>query len=302
MVKIKLGKRKEMYLDEFLKSNLDIIKETIKKDWDFCIVVDGLEGGGKSSIAQQIAKYLDPTLKLNRICFNENEFRSAILSIKGKYKAVIYDEAVGGLSSRSAMSKVNRMLISLMSQIRQKNLYVIIVIPCFFELDRYVAVWRSRCLVHTYLGDNFQRGFFSFYNIKKKKQLYFFGKKLYQYMVRPNFRGRFTKGYVVNEREYRKKKLLALEYDRDVDTSKTAMILEQRNSLIKYLRENFKLGYKQISEATFRYSENGLTENGVKDLFRARNRKVINMGNDVKSEYLGLEMPKECQNLLIENE
>jgi len=172
------------YLDGYLKKNLDQAKRVIKKDWDMVFCVDGYEGSGKSVLAQQIAKYCDPTLDISRIAFTPKEFIDAI-NKAGKYQAVIYDEAYGGMSSRAAMSEVNRSLMSVLAEIRQKNLFVLVVMPCFFEMDKYAAVWRSRALIHVYTGDDFKRGFFSFYSQDRKKSLYVLGKKFYSYRQPP---------------------------------------------------------------------------------------------------------------------
>ena len=95
----------------------------------------------------------------------------------------------------------------MLAEIRQKRLFVCIVMPTFFDVDRYVALWRSRALVHVYVGKKLQRGFFTFYNMERKKQLWVLGKKYYSYFKPPaNFKGRFTNHYVLEEAKYRKKK------------------------------------------------------------------------------------------------
>ena len=104
------------------------------------------------------------------------------------------------------MSLINRTLISMLAEIRQKNLFVFVVMPCFFDLDKYVALWRSRVLIHVYT-DGFKRGYFCFYNVDKKKELYMLGKKFYAYgKPKCNFYGRFTDYYVIDETAYRLKK------------------------------------------------------------------------------------------------
>ena len=201
---------KDYYMDGFLKSNLQIAATTIKKDWDMIFAVDGSEGSGKSVFTQQMAYFCDDTFNIERICFTPKDFRKVIMA-SSKYQSIVYDEAYTGLSSRASMSLINRTLISMLAEIRQRNLFVFIVMPCFFDLDKYVALWRSRALIHVYTGKNFQRGFFSFYNMEKKKSLYINGKKFYIYNnPKPNFRGRFTNVYTVNENEYRKKKRITL--------------------------------------------------------------------------------------------
>lgn len=205
MVKVTVN-NKEFYIDGYLKTNLDTAKNIIKKDWDMIFIVDGAEGSGKSVLTMQLAFYCDPTLNIERIVFTPNAFRKTIIKAK-KYEAVIYDEAYTGLSARATMSLINRTLVSMLAEIRQKNLFVFVVMPTFFDLDKYVALWRSRALLNVYTGDNFERGYFKFFNKTKKKDLYINGKKFYNYgNPQANFIGRFTNFYPVNEEEYKKKK------------------------------------------------------------------------------------------------
>ena len=202
-------------MDGFLKKNLSMAKEVVKKDWDMVFVVDGAEGSGKSVIAQQCAYYCDPTLTIERICFTPKEFKDAILKAE-KYQSVVYDEAYTGLSSRAAMSLINRTLVRMLAEIRQKNLFVFVVMPTFFDLDKYVALWRSRALIHVYTKENFERGYFCFFNIDRKKALYLIGKKFYSYSAtKANFIGRFPNKYVIDEVAYRAKKKESLGKDVD---------------------------------------------------------------------------------------
>lgn len=209
-MKVFEGTPQEFYMDGILKSNLDTAKEVIKQDWDMLFCVDGVEGSGKSTLAIQSAFYCDPSLTMERIVFTPQDFKNAILKAE-PFQAVIYDEGYSGLSSRGVMSEVNKSLVAMLAEIRQKNLFVFIVMPTFFDLDRYVGIWRSRALLHVYTGDNFKRGFFSFYNSDKKKTLFQLGKKLYSYREPlPNFYGRFTGHFPLNQTQYKKKKLQSL--------------------------------------------------------------------------------------------
>jgi len=201
---------KEFGMDGYLHANLTTAKNIIKKDWDMLFVVDGSEGSGKSVLAMQCAWYCDPSITLDRIVFTPNEFRKTVANAR-PYQAIVYDEAYTGLSSRATMSLINRTLIKLLAEIRQKNLFIFVVMPTYFDLDKYVALWRSRALLHVYTGKAFQRGFFSFFNTERKKQLYVLGKKFYRYgAVKDNFHGRFPDYYIVDEKEYKKKKRNAL--------------------------------------------------------------------------------------------
>lgn len=218
------------YMDGYLKDNLDTAKRVIKNDWDMIFAVDGYEGTGKSVFTMQCAYYCDPTLNIDRIVFTPKDFQKAVLSAN-KYESVVYDEAYTGLSSRAAMTMVNRILVKMLAEIRQKNLFIWIVMPTFFDLDKYVALWRSRALFHVYTAKNFRRGFFSFYNIDRKKELYVTGKKFYTYNNKiRNFFGRFTNYYPIDEEEYRKKKK-NISIQRENEAVEQQMKIEVENRL-----------------------------------------------------------------------
>lgn len=223
-------------MNKLLKQNLDILKTAVKEDFDMFFIVDGLEGAGKSVLAQFMAGYLDPTLNIDRICFNPEEFVEAVKKAK-KNEAIIYDEAIGGLMGRAAISSVNKMLVQVLAECRQKNLFVFIVLPCFFELDRYPAIWRSIALAHVYTK-RFKRGYFKFYSQDRKKKLYLKGKKFYQYLVKPNFIGTFPKGYYVPEQEYRDKKLKVLnKLGQNESSSENKNIMKVRDKFKKLLKD-----------------------------------------------------------------
>ena len=223
MVKVFSDTNNSYYMDGYLVSNLDTAKKVAAKDWDMFFIYDGLEGTGKSVKAMQDAYYCDNTLTIDRVAFTPEEFKACIKKAT-RLQAVIYDEAMTGLSSRGAMSRINKAIVSMIAEIRQKNLFVFIVLPTFFELDKYVALWRSRALIHVYSGEGFARGYFAFYNVDRKKDLYINGKKYYSYLKpKPNFIGRFTNHYPLSEDEYREKKLKSLS-----EKEETPNYLEQK--------------------------------------------------------------------------
>lgn len=244
----------EYYIEPRLKDNLDtkIIPSLNKNDKDFVLCIDGKEGSGKSTLALQIGKYVDPSLDLSRVVFDAESFRQAIFKAK-KGQVVIFDEAFTGLSSRSSLSGINRALVSLMMQMRQKNLMVIMVLPTFFLLDKYVALFRARALIHVYEMSG-TRGYFRLYNSKLKKMLYLTGKKDYSYghkAVRTKFKGRFYGKFALGDQKvedlYRSKKEKALQ-----DTEKNPMSAgqakykEQRDILLWRLRKETKMTYQEM--------------------------------------------------------
>jgi hypothetical protein len=242
-------------MDTRLKKNLEekVIPALEKQDKDYVLAVDGKEGGGKSTLAFQIGKFVDPSLDLSRIVFSADEFREAIFKAK-KGQCVIYDEAFTGFSSRSSLSSINRVLVSLMMQMRQKNLFVIIVLPTFFLLDKYVALFRARALVHVFESKG-ERGFFKVYNTRLKKMLYLAGKKTMSYYhkhIRTNFFGRFYGKFAIGDEKveavYRKKKQVALEEsEKNPMTAGQVKYKEQRDIVIYCLRKYSKMTYKELA-------------------------------------------------------
>ena len=257
MVKVFQGTKHEYYMDGYLQENMDTAKKVIKEDWDMMFVYDGAEGAGKSTKAIQDAYYCDPTLTVDRITFTPFAFRDAILAAT-QYQAVVYDEAYSGLSSRGAMSLVNKSLVSMLTEIRQKNLFVFIVLPCYFDLDKYVALWRSRLLIHVYTAKGFKRGYFSFYNTERKKEMYMLGKKLYEYNKgKPNFKGRFTKYFPLDIDQYKKLKAKALKDRGSGVMSKEVQKIAQE-AMFKVIQEkelgltkDQKLGLLGMKQATY---------------------------------------------------
>jgi len=231
MVIVKRGGR-EFAIDGYVKKVLDRCKSIVKFDWDMVFIIDGIEGCGKSCMAQLLGYYVDPTLNNSRIVFTAEKFKQAILNAE-KYQAVIFDESYQGLSSRGAMSFVNKNLISMMAEIRQKNLFIFVVMPCVFDLDRYISLHRSRGLWHCYTN-KFQRGYVKFYNIDLKKKLIMNGKKYYSYAFpKPNFKARFSKFYADNEIEYKKNKSGSLE---DREDSEELQLNKRKNQVELFKR------------------------------------------------------------------
>lgn len=243
MVKVFQDTDKEFYMDGYLKQILDTAKKEIQKNWDMVFLIDGMEGSGKSVLTMQMAYYCDPTLTVDRIVFNDDDFKKAITEAK-PFQAIHYDEAYQGLNSRSAMSKVNKSIVQMLTVIRAKQLFIFIVLPSFFDLDKYVAIWRTRALINVYHTEDFQRGFFKYYSHGDKKKLYLGGKKYYNYsLVRPEFRGHFPDFYPVDKELYKEKKnATAVKFELPKDV---------RAELIKGMIERFISKNRNISNREF---------------------------------------------------
>jgi len=242
MVMVKFGE-KEFGMDGYLYNNLMEVKGMIKKDDDCVLVVDGRERAGKSVLALQVACALDPTFNLDRVAYNPKDFEDIIFKAE-KYQCVILDEAMDIFYGKESQSWVNKYFNKLLAKIGQLNLIVILVLPSFFELDKYPSLHRSRVLLHIYTRRK-QRGFFAFYNYSKKLKLYVKGKKFYDYnKPKPNFRGRFPNFYPIDEQEYRKKKAESLTSGGDEFSGQNI----QRDWLIGYINTELNISQAKIAE------------------------------------------------------
>lgn len=251
MVVVKNSFGKEFYIDGHLSRQLDNVKEKVLDDDDRVFIVDGGERKGKSVFAMQLACKVDPSFCLERVCFTSEDFIKAVKGAK-KYQAVVFDEAFTGLASRASLSRVNNLIVSLMMEMGQKNLFVFIVMPSIFFLERYVVLFRANGLFHVYTNKG-QRGRWMFFGRANLKFLYLTGKKFFSYKVpKANFRGRFLNQYVVNEKEYRlgKKKSLDAKAKGVMGVRED---LVQRNRLLRCLVDEFSLSVRDVSSLVAKY-------------------------------------------------
>jgi len=125
----------------YLFKNLDIIKKKIKEDRDFLLGIIGYEGSGKSNLGIQICKYIDPTFNINRITFTAEEFLMAVNRAK-RYEAILMDEGIEAFFTRRSTSSSVVDVTKTLTQIRFKNLFIVLCIPNWFLLESYVRMHR----------------------------------------------------------------------------------------------------------------------------------------------------------------
>lgn len=195
----------EVYVDGILYENLENIRKMVEQKWDSTGYICGYEGDGKSRLASQIAYIFDPTYCLDRCVFTPEQFEKAIDTAKS-FQAIVFDEAHQAFNTSNRFDKVNRTILSKLTMIRKKQLYIIIVAPTFFDINKYIVIHRSRYMVHVY-SEGLERGFFRFFNREAKHKLYIEGKQFQNmYATKPNFTGRFTNFFPLDEVAYEAKK------------------------------------------------------------------------------------------------
>jgi len=230
---------KKYRMNTLLKKQLDIMINVVSYDSDMVVLIDGeIEGTGKSTLAQQIGYYFSYMAKTkftaDNIIFSAKQLKAALPNAD-KFTVFVWDEAYAGANKFRVMSQDNQDIISMFQKIRQKNLFLIIVLPSFFDLSKYYAVRRSWGLVHCYLKPQLdttdlkegatldfdkpvlEKGYFEYYTRPLKKKLYVNFKKDEDYdKVRGRFGGMFSPYYTVDEQAYKDKKA-QIEDDEGID-------------------------------------------------------------------------------------
>jgi hypothetical protein len=227
-------------------------EDVLKSDLDRVFVVDGREGfAGKSTFTFQIAHAYDPTFCLDRIVFNSKDFSNVLRNAK-KGQAIVFDEAFRGLSSKGSLSKENKKIVQLLMEVRQRNLFIFIVLPSFFMLEKYVGIFRSHCLFHCFSSKKTtKRRYYKVYNYANKKLLYIFGKQLMNY-----HKPKISKAYrfyakfppTINRDDYIAKKLAAFK-DFDTEEEKEDHKWKKERDFGWYLlNKKFKMTQQEISD------------------------------------------------------
>jgi hypothetical protein len=232
------GTEGSIYLDGFLRKRLDRIQVIKKKKWDCVFLIDGKERAGKSTMGFLCGTYLDPNLGLGQVAANADEALSKLESLPDG-SVMIIDEGSLMFSSKDVMKQEQKQLIKILNVIGQKSMVLIIILPCFFDLTKYIAVNRSRFLLHVYTSKQLDRGRFAYWGENKKAKLYIYGKKNYNSYAYPraDFIGRFAAFDPFGE-EYQKlkrKSLFATFHDGDDIKQKDSRYRKLLLRLFNYL-------------------------------------------------------------------
>lgn len=254
-----------LYMDGVLVEAVSIFAKKIVEDMQFlglfCSSTFGVRTG-KSTLAQQLCYYY--TKEVNRmhgldLKFDHNNvvFKTEKLIKKAhtlpKYSALILDEG-DDLTEHSASEKM-REIKKFMRKSGQLNLFIIFILPDFFEMPKSIAMHRSNFLIDVKFEGEFERGHFDYYNFRDKKKLYARGKKYGDYDSHPaSIRGgRFVNKYCVDEKTYRAMKLRDLkeieeEEDQGVDRKTRRLLMVEFFGKLYYpLKEKYDVSVKELA-------------------------------------------------------
>jgi len=135
---------------QIIKEQIDF---TMNDDQDTLILLDGNEGSGKSQTARQIGYVISKLV--NTEFGEENIHQDAKSYIQHAARAepgtvVILDEGRDVLNRRRAMSKSNTEFTNYTSRNRADNLFQLICVPSYHDLDSNIAKHRAKFLIHCF--------------------------------------------------------------------------------------------------------------------------------------------------------
>jgi energy-coupling factor transporter ATP-binding protein EcfA2 len=207
--------KEKNYFGNYIRKNLDDLQDLVKHQWDGVSLIVGDEGDGKTTLVKLMAWYVDNNININKVAFNAAQFEEAV-DIAESFSSLIWDES-DDLSGHWA-SVMIQTLKRKFKRIRSKHLFIWLVTPTFFDMNKYWSIHRARCLWHVYAQPSrdqdgkfhSNRGRVRFFNKDKKRLLYFGGIKTWNmYAVHPDFVDAFLKvpdDYPITEAEYDAKK------------------------------------------------------------------------------------------------
>lgn len=247
------------YIDGFLYKNMEVMVDKIVEDMTFLGVCSSSTfevGTGKSVLMTQLGEIwtkmvndkhgLDLEFTMKNIVFRPEELIERAFELP-KYSCILLDE----WEDAHYWSKIGKTLRQFFRKCRQLNLFIIVIIPNFFQLPLNYAISRSAFFIDVKFADGFTRGHFDFYSFNKKRDLYIRGKKTHNYNVTlPDFNGIFQDGYGVNEKEYRQAKLLdMMKYDEEKKKEKTPTQIRNETIRKVYWGLKKKFTKKELAEA-----------------------------------------------------
>ena len=110
------------------------VRERQRQNMDTVIAVTGRKGKGKSTLAFQLARALDPKFTLQQVVYRAADMADLFVSLRVK-QAAVYDEAALGLLSTDWATTEAKALVAMVTILRPKRLTMILCLPKFRRLN-----------------------------------------------------------------------------------------------------------------------------------------------------------------------
>lgn len=226
----------DIKLEPRLIGVLDHVKQDLRKDRDFAIVIFGGVGSGKSTLGRLCCRYVSdekfhPKTHMVR---DVNDIARVMRTAK-KFEGIVFDEASGIFGSADTNTKKTKYAQLVLDVCRQKNLFLVIIAPQFHRLTAPVALDRTTFALRTFFHKKTnKRGKFCFYGTRSKAILYEHAKKFHGKINIPRLKkwhGEFGEDNLFDE-EYRKVKdetlnLVLDSFDKPKERQKTPSEIEK---------------------------------------------------------------------------
>lgn len=150
------------YGAEYLEMVASYIRNRRNCLFDSLVMITGNERCGKSTIALQLARRIDPDFPLSRVCFKIADF-SKMINESPDGSVIVFDESGFDMFNQEWWADFQQELIKKLLVIGVKQLILLLCVPHRKELnkklrERRVAFWLN---VFT-KGDRYTRGFCTF--------------------------------------------------------------------------------------------------------------------------------------------
>ncbi len=223
-------------MDGYILKNLQFVKERVKYHNNMMVcIVDGKVGSGKSTLAAQLAYFCtDGKFTLDQETFTSNQTSQVMKNIF-KGGAIVVDEAFDQMNRRTSRSSNNMLTISLLQRMRMKKVFIFIILPYIFDLDKNIILGLADTFIHCYRKPFGPRGQYAVYDEEGIKNLWLFGRQSYSYsekIAKPNFRGKFTKYFPLDFQAYEDKKEKSMDALIKQGVTENSKYVIQRNNLI----------------------------------------------------------------------
>lgn len=130
------------------------MQQNVSNDYDNLVVICGAEGTGKSNLGVDVCKSYDPSFTLEeRYIYDFLPFLKKLqadFNEPGNGRAYLLDEATNLVSNRDWNKDENKHMIQLLEMFRSRGLTLVLCIPSFDRLDKYIREFRARFILECY--------------------------------------------------------------------------------------------------------------------------------------------------------